>query len=208
MYRNIFIIILLAASFLISQNQEEIIRDFVVNGQIDASIDMNSNENSLHLVQINAVNDSLLLLVEDAIPDLDLFAGPSSYHRIITENQYERLLSTITDDYLLLINDDYQIHFIYLLDSVSEDREWDINDFELLSGWHYCKTDKDTGLPMIFTDFITGKSINKKGFRFELFDKDMNPIILECVFENTVGKAKKSGAKAMLKIYMRKDRND
>ena len=25
------------------------------------------------------------------------------------------------------VTDDYQIHFIYLLDSVSEDREWDIN---------------------------------------------------------------------------------
>ena len=84
-------------------------------------------------------------------------------------------------------------------------KEWDINDFELLSGWHYCKTDKI--MPMIFTDFITGESINKKGFRFELLDKDMNPIILECIFENTVGKAKKSGAKAMMKIYMRKDRN-
>ena len=86
-------------------------------------------------------------------------------------------------------------------------KEWDINDFELLSGWHYCKTDKDTGMPMIFTDFITGVSVNKKGFRFELLDKDMNPIILECIFENTIGKAKKSGAKAMMKIYMRKDRN-
>jgi len=91
-------------------------------------------------------------------------------------------------------------------------KEWDINDFELLEGWHYCKPTKNTksedkGLPMIFTDFITGKSINKKGFRFELLDKDMNPIIFECIFENTVGKAKKSGAKAMLKIYMRKDRN-
>jgi len=91
-------------------------------------------------------------------------------------------------------------------------KEWDINDFELLEGWHYCKPTKNTksedrGLPMIFTDFITGESINKKGFRFELLDKDMNPIIFECIFENTVGKAKKSGAKAMLKIYMRKDRN-
>jgi len=85
-------------------------------------------------------------------------------------------------------------------------KEWDINDFELLDGWHYCKTDKS--MPMIFTDFITGKSINTKGFRFELLDKNMNPIIMECMFENTVGKAKKSGAKAMLKIYMRKDRND
>ena len=87
-------------------------------------------------------------------------------------------------------------------------KEWDINDFELLSGWHYCKTDKDTGLPMIFTDFVTGISVNKKGFRFELLDKDMNPIIMECIFKNATGKAKKSGATAMLKIYMRKDRND
>ena len=92
-------------------------------------------------------------------------------------------------------------------------KEWDINDFELLDGWHYCKPTKNTksedrGKPMIWTDFITGKSINKKGFRFEMLDKAMNPIIIECIFENTVGKAKKSGAKAMLKIYMRKDRND
>ena len=91
-------------------------------------------------------------------------------------------------------------------------KEWDINDFELLDGWHYCKPTKNTksedrGLPMIFTDFITGESINKKGFRFEVLDKNMNPIIFECIFKNTVGKAKKSGAKAMLKIYMRKDRN-
>ena len=91
-------------------------------------------------------------------------------------------------------------------------KEWDINDFELLDGWHYCKPTKNTksediGKPMIWTDFITGKSINKKGFRFEMLDKAMNPIIIECIFKNTVGKAKKSGAKAMLKIYMRKDRN-
>ena len=91
-------------------------------------------------------------------------------------------------------------------------KEWDINDFELLDGWHYCKPTKNTksedkGTPMIWTDFITGKSINTKGFRFEMLDKDMNPIIFECIFENTTGKAKKSGAKAMLKIYMRKDRN-
>jgi len=87
-------------------------------------------------------------------------------------------------------------------------KEWDINDFELLDGWHYCKTDKSTGMPMIFTNFITGKSINKKGFRFELLDKNMNPVIFECIFDNAVGKAKKSGATAMLKIWMRKDRNE
>ena len=100
---------LLGTSLLIAQNNEEVIRDFIVNGQVDAAVDININENNLHLVQIDAVNDSLLLLVEDAVPDLDLFAGPASYHRIITENQYERLLSVITDDYLFLINNDYQI---------------------------------------------------------------------------------------------------
>ena len=109
MYRKIFIKILLGTSLLIAQNNEEVVREFVVNGQVDAAIDMNINENNLHLVQIDAINDSLLLLIEDAIPDLDLFAGPASYHRIITENQYERLLSVITDNYLFLINNDYQI---------------------------------------------------------------------------------------------------
>ena len=46
-----------------------------------------------------------------------------------------------------------------------------------------------------------------KWFRFELYDIKMNPIIIECWFKNTIGKAKASGAKAMLKIYMRRDRN-
>ena len=64
-------------------------------------------------------------------------------------------------------------------------KEWDINDFELLDGWHYCKPTKNTksediGKPMIWTDFITGESINTKGFRFEMLDKNMNPIIMEC----------------------------
>ena len=100
---------LLVTSLLIAQNNEEVIREFIVNGQVDAAVDININENNLHLVQIDAINDSLLLLIEDAIPNLNLFAGPASYHRIITENQYERLSSVIKDDYLFIINDNYQI---------------------------------------------------------------------------------------------------
>ena len=65
MYRKIFIKILLGTSLLIAQNNEEIIREFIVNGQVDAAVDININENNLHLVQIDAINDSLLLLIEN-----------------------------------------------------------------------------------------------------------------------------------------------
>ena len=109
MYRKIFIKMLLGTSLLIAQNNEEVIREFIVNGQVDAAVDININENNLHLVQIDAINDSLLLLIENAVPNLDLFAGAASYHRIITENQYKRLSSVINEDYLFIINDNYQI---------------------------------------------------------------------------------------------------
>ena len=109
MYRKFFIKMLLVTSLLIAQNNEEVIREFIVNGQVDAAVDININENNLHLVQIDAINDSLLLLIENAVPNLDLFAGAASYHRIITENQYKRLSSVINEDYLFIINDNYQI---------------------------------------------------------------------------------------------------
>ena len=107
MFRILFIVLML--SCLIAQEQEEIIREFINNGRIDASIDLNIDEDNFYLIQVNAINDSLLLLVNQAIPNLDLFAGPSSYHRIITNSQYERLSSIITDNYLTIINDNYQI---------------------------------------------------------------------------------------------------
>ena len=66
------------------------------------------------------------------------------------------------------------------------------------------------GVPMNLCEYVGNKRIHSKanGFRFELYDVKMNPLIIECWFKNTTGKAKASGAKAMLKIYMRKDRND
>ena len=71
----------------------------------------------------------------------------------------------------------------------------------LWKGEHYCKALLNTGKPLIETDFITGKTISKKEWQFLVYEKDGTPLIFECKFENTTGKAKKSGAKAMLKIW-------
>tara|TARA_Y100000296_G_scaffold77650_1_gene99459 strand:- start:430 stop:696 length:267 start_codon:yes stop_codon:yes gene_type:complete len=84
-------------------------------------------------------------------------------------------------------------------------KKWDIDEFEPVDGWNYCKFNKTK--PMVHTDFSNGEQTNHKGFRFQFFDMDMNPVIVECWYNNTVGKVKASGAKAMLKIYMRRDRN-
>ena len=86
--------------------------------------------------------------------------------------------------------------------------KWNIDEFEPVDGWNYCKHNLKDGVPMVHTDFSNGEQTNHEGFRYQFFDMNMNPVIVECWYKNTVGKVKASGAKAMLKIYMRKDRND
>jgi len=47
------------------------------------------------------------------------------------------------------------------------------------------------------------------GFRYELYDKDMNPVILVCSVKiEPTPKAARSGVKAQMKVMMRKDRNE
>ena len=73
--------------------------------------------------------------------------------------------------------------------------------FTLWKGEHYCKGGIKTGKPLIETDFITGEIIEKDEWQFLVYEKDGTPLIFECRFNNTTGKVKKSGAKAMLKIW-------
>ena len=87
-------------------NNEQVIRDFIFNGSIDSAV--NKDDSNLVLVQIDVINDSLLTLANSTIDNLELFAGASSYHRILNYNQYERLLDTMTSEYLLLLDQNYQ----------------------------------------------------------------------------------------------------
>ena len=103
------ILILLAISFLINQSNENVVRNYIENGNIDSSIDINIYNENLQLVQINASNDSILNIIENNIPELNLFGGPASYHKIITEQQYSILSTVLSEDYIFIIDEDYQM---------------------------------------------------------------------------------------------------
>ena len=107
MYNNIYIFLII--SFLICQNNDEIVRTYIENGKIDSAIDFSITNENLHLIQIDVISDSLLQLINETLVELDLFGGPASYHRIITENQYFILSSIMSEDHLFIIEDDYII---------------------------------------------------------------------------------------------------
>jgi len=106
MFRKYFIFILF--TFLIAESNPNISdRYYISNGKIDASISSDSNKDNLVLIQIDAINDSLFSLADAAVSNLDLLAGPSSYHRIVTINQYERLSATLSEEYLYILDNNY-----------------------------------------------------------------------------------------------------
>ena len=98
-------------SFAFSQIEEapkQIIRDFVTAGRIEAVVEENSSSNLL-LIQLDLKNDSLFTLVNNVLPNLELFSGPASYHRIIYPRHLEKIESVITPDFYSIINDDYKL---------------------------------------------------------------------------------------------------
>ena len=99
-------LIILFLGLLFNNEPKPVIRNYITNGSIDSAVI--DNNDSLVLVQIEALNDSLLLLANSAIDNLNLLAGPSSYHRILNSNQYERLLEAMTINYLIMLDQDYQ----------------------------------------------------------------------------------------------------
>ena len=73
---------------------------------------------------------------------------------------------------------------------------------ELQKTYHYCKTDVKTGKPLIITNMKTGNRRNVKGWKMDLVDpKDGKPVHLECRFDNSTGKTKASGARAVLEVW-------
>ena len=75
-----YLIILFFTLLLCNDNPRFADREFILNGNINSAIKNKNNQQNLKLVQIDAINDSLLQLVNTAIPNLELFAGPSSQY--------------------------------------------------------------------------------------------------------------------------------
>ena len=101
-----FILIILLGVFYCKQ-EELIYRDFMQNGRLEALINDFSNE--IYLIQLDLLNDSLVNRVLNIFPDLELYAGPSSYHRLITYPDYLALENHITSDYYKVLDDNYQM---------------------------------------------------------------------------------------------------
>ena len=68
---------------------------------------------------------------------------------------------------------------------------------------HYCKADKKSGKPVVVTDYAKSAKGNVKNvskWHMDLFDEHGYPVRIEVEFNNTEGKAKRSGATTMLKV--------
>ncbi|MDC1050633.1 dockerin type I repeat-containing protein [Candidatus Marinimicrobia bacterium] len=103
---KIFVFLLFCPlGFLFSNNIEIGIKEFTNSGKIDALID--NIDDRAYLVQLNIKNDSLLNVVSNILPDIQLDAGPASYHRLIHENHLNRLESNLDTEFFQILNDNY-----------------------------------------------------------------------------------------------------
>ena len=68
-----YIFIALIVFLFANDNPQFTDRHFIDYGRIDASIESKENINNLFLVQIDAINDSLLDLANTAVSNLELY---------------------------------------------------------------------------------------------------------------------------------------
>ena len=85
-----------------------IIKEFTPAGRIEALVE-NSQSDNLILVQLDLKNDSLFALVNDIMPDLELFSGPASYHRIMSIRHLNEIQMVLTEEFYTILNNDYTL---------------------------------------------------------------------------------------------------
>ena len=61
------------------------------------------------LLQLDLKNDSLFNLVNNILPDMELFSGPASYHRIMESHHLEQVQGVLTDGFYSVINENYKL---------------------------------------------------------------------------------------------------
>jgi len=103
---NLTILYFIFCSLLFSQEENFPIKEYEKNGDLDALI--KNFDQSYYLVQIDAINDSLLERIENVLPELEFYGGPASYHRLLYEQDLNQLMDTITKDYYKILKEDYK----------------------------------------------------------------------------------------------------
>ena len=105
MKNNLFILFALFLSSLFSEQREFVFKEFKESGRIDGLVDDVSNQ--MYLIELDIKNDSLLNHISTLLPDLELYAGPSTYHRIMNENYYLRIAQNLDQDFFQILDEDY-----------------------------------------------------------------------------------------------------
>jgi len=90
-----------------SDSSQMIMKQYIPSGNIESLItDVNGTYN---LVQLDLKNDSLYNIVNNIIPEANLWNGPASYHRIMTSEHLLLIQNVITSEYFTILNDSYQL---------------------------------------------------------------------------------------------------
>ena len=108
--KHCVVLFIAIASLALSIGQEqEINRPFKQAGSIEALIDKDINYNELILVQLDLTTDSLLTIVQNTIPQLDLNIGLGSYHRILPIDIFYNLQSILSPNNYRILKRDYEL---------------------------------------------------------------------------------------------------
>ncbi len=87
---------------------DPIIKEFTPAGRIETLVVDNQDDNLL-LIQLDLKNDSLFALVNDIMPDLELYSGPASYHRIMSNHHLIEIQLVLTEEFYSVLNNDYKL---------------------------------------------------------------------------------------------------
>ena len=99
----------LGLSILFGQSEkppQPIIKEFTPAGRIEALVDGVLDAHLL-LVHLDLKNDSLFNIVNTILPRMELFSGPASYHRIMTNGHVDKMMTVLTDEFYTILNDNY-----------------------------------------------------------------------------------------------------
>ena len=106
------ILVMILSSFLNGESQYNV-SNYIEPGRKDALGPFTSND-YLYLIDILIPNDSLINYIDEQFPGLELFTGPGSYQRIMSNIQYldlKKIFSYISQPNLVkVINDKYTLN--------------------------------------------------------------------------------------------------
>ena len=105
------ILLFICICVLIGQSQSAsalIMKEFAPAGRIEALMEDVEGDDFL-LIQLDLKNDSLFSLVNTVLPDMELFSGPASYHRIMGPHHFSQVQEVLSSDFYSILDENYSL---------------------------------------------------------------------------------------------------